>query len=341
MLEGRALLGDTALTSGMVVLHLVGETTQGEIDSVEVAPDGSFAFSLPSVPDPGRSQVYFASVRHQGVLYFGSAVHLPIQLDSLYEIQAYDTLMAPPEGSAIPVQARTVFVEEDESGWRVTDLFQLRNDEDRTLVAREAGAVWRYPLPATAQNPSISDATLGSAGTSFEEGEVVVRAALPPGERLFVIRYAVPSPFIEIPMPGITDGLEVLVKEPAPPLEIVGLTVADRVELEPGSTYRRFSGANLTDEVVRLAEGEADRAIPPGWLALFLALVLGTAGVWIIQRPGLERPSRLPRRDRRSLLVEVAALDEAFEANPCPTPEQRGAYEARRRVLLRQLRSME
>lgn len=319
----------------------MGETTQGEIDSIRVSPDGSFAFRLPSVPDPGRSEVYFASVRHQGILYFGSAIHLPIQLDSLYQIQAYDTVLAPPEGSAIPVQARNVFLEEDESGWQVTDLFQLRNDETRTLVAREGGAVWRYPLPSTARDPTVSDATSAAVGTSFEDGHIIVRAALPPGERLFVIRYSVPDPFLEIPLPGSTGGLEVLVKEPAPPLTIAGLTMADRVELEPGSTYRRYSGQSMTDAVVRLTEGEIERTIPPGWLALLLALVLGSAGVWIIQRPGLERPTPHHRSDRRSLLVEVAAMDEAFEANPSPTPEERGAYEARRRALLRQLRSKE
>jgi hypothetical protein len=341
VLEGRAFLGDSALTSGTVVLHLVGEATQGEIDSVQVSRDGSFAFRLPSVPDPRRSEVYFASVRHAGILYFGSAISLPVQLDSLYEIHAYDTLVVSPGGAAVPVEARNVFLEEDSSGWQVTDLIQLRNDEDRTLVAPENGVVWRYPLPPTAQDPTMSDATLAATSWTFEDGDVVVRAPLPPGERLFVVRYAVPGPFLEIPLPGVTEGIDVLVKEPAPPLEVPGLTVAQPVELEPGSTYRRFSGAETRDAVVRLVEGEVPRTVPPGWLALLLALVLGSAGVWIVQRPALERPTPLPRRSRRALLVEVAQLDEAFEATPSPTPEERGAYEVRRRGLLRQLHSTE
>jgi len=341
VLEGRAFLGDTVLTSGTVVLHRVGETTQGEIDSVRVARDGSFAFRLPSVPDPRSSEVYFASIRHAGILYFGPAISVPVQLDSLYEIHAYDTLMAPQAGAALPVQARTVFLEEDEADWQVTDLFQVRNDADRTLVAREDGAVWRYPLPETARDPTVSDATLAPTSWTFEDGHIEVRAALPPGDRVFVVRYAVPGPFLEIPLPGITEALEVLVKEPAPPLDVPGLAAMDRVELEPGSTYRRFSGTDSRDTVVRLVEGEVARTVPPGWLALLLALVLGSAGVWIVQRPGLERSTSRPPRNRRALLVEVAMLDEAFEALLAPTPEERGAYEARRRALLRQLRDTE
>jgi len=339
VLAGRVLLGDSTLTSGKVVLHLVGEETQSAIDSVSLTADGSFSFRLPSVPDPRRSEVYFASVRHDGVLYFGNAVSLPIQLDSLYEIHAYDTLLAPSEGLDLPVQIRNVFLESTETGWQVTDLFQLGNPNDRTLVAREGGAVWRYPLPIAARDASVSDAMQVAGGATVEDGQIVLRAALAPGEQMVVVRYTVPDPFVELPLPGVTEALEVLVREPAPPLEAPGLEAVDRLELEPGSTYRRFSGVDFSDTVVRLVEGESRRSVPPGWLALLLALVLGSAGVWIIQRPAVEVTAPPPVRGRRALLLEVAKLDERFTANPSPTPEERGAYEARRSTLLRRLRS--
>jgi hypothetical protein len=322
------------------VLHRVGEDTQGEIDSVRVSLEGTFAFRLPTVPDPERSEVYFASVRHAGVLYFGGPINLPIQLDSLYEIQAYDTIVAPMEGLPIPIQARNVFLEEGESKWLVTDLFQLRNDETRTLVAREGGFVWRYPLPAGAAEGTVSDASFAPTAAAVVDGEVIVQAPLSPGERLLVVRYSLPTPFVDLPMPGSTEVLEVLVKEPAPPLEATGLTTGDRVELEPGTTYRRFSGAQLTDHVLRLVEGDPEQPVPGGWLALILAMVLGSAGVWAIQRPGLEQPKQAPAKNRRALLIEVALLDEHFEAKAAPTAEERGAYESRRRALLRQLHSV-
>ena len=64
VLRGRTLLGDSVLTAATVVLHRVSTESQGEVDSVTVGRDGAFTFRLPSVPDPGRSEVYFASVRH-------------------------------------------------------------------------------------------------------------------------------------------------------------------------------------------------------------------------------------------------------------------------------------
>ena len=67
-------VADTALAEGVVVLHHVSDGEQGEVDSVRVGEEGSFSFTLPRAPDPGRSDIYFASVRHDGVLYFGPAI---------------------------------------------------------------------------------------------------------------------------------------------------------------------------------------------------------------------------------------------------------------------------
>ncbi len=247
MLHGRVMVGDSVLTSGTVVLHHVAEASQGEIDSTRVSGDGTFSFRLPTVPDPGRSEVYFASVRHSGILYFGSPINMAVQLDSLYEIHAYDTLSAPAGGAELPVEVRNLFLEADADRWQVTDLFQLRNDGDRTLVAPEGGFIWRYPLPAGIENPTVAQAEFATGAAAVEDGQLVVRTPLPPGQRLFVIRYDVPDPFLDLPLPGSTETLEILVREPAPPMDAPGLVVGDRVEIEPGSTYRRFSGLNLKD----------------------------------------------------------------------------------------------
>lgn len=341
MLRGRVFVGDSALSSGTVVLHRVSTENQGEVDSTRVAADGSFSFRLPSVPDAGRSEVYFASVRHAGVLYFGGPVNLPVQLDSLYEIHTYDTLVAPPDGAALPVSVRNLFLEQAEGAWRVTDLFQVVNDEDRTLVAPEGGSVWTYPLPESARNATVGPSELAAGAAVVEHGRLVVRTPLPPGERLFVVRYDTPDPFLDIPLPGTTGTLEILVREPAPMLEAPTLTVMDRVELEPGTTYRRYGGIGLSDERVQLVEGDERRAPPAPLVAVVLALALGIVALWAVQKGGGAR-SRVPvggPEVRRTLIVEIARLDEAFDAVPNPTPEERGAYEARRAELLRRIRS--
>mgnify|MGYP001814803602 FL=1 len=309
---------------------------------MRVGRDGAFSFRLPSVPDPGRSEVYFASVRHAGILYFGSAVTLAVQLDSLYEIRTYDTLMAPEPGIELPVQARNVFLEEENGSWHVTDLLQVRYEGDRTVVAREGGAVWRYPLPPGAIDPGVVEGDFGMEDLDFQEGDVVVRSALPPGERLFAVRYTLPDPFLSLPLPGETEALEVLIREPAPPMEAPLLVMADQVELEPGTTYRRFSGSGLSDQVVQFIQGSTTSAPPVEWLAVVLALLMTGAGLWAVQRGGVEPTSAsvVDPSPRQALLVKIARLDEDFESRGPASPEERGAYDARRRELLRRLRNV-
>ena len=215
VLHGQVLVGDTLLTEGIVILHEVTNLSQGDVDSMDLGADGAFSFRLPNVPDPSRDDLYFASIRHQGILYFGAAVTDAIQLDSVYQIQTYDTLMVPAGGTELPIQRRNIFFEPDEEGeaWRVTDVFQLRNNADRTLVSALDGTVWSYPLPSGARNFTSGQGELSLDGTSFEDGVVSIRAAIAPGDRVFVMRYLLDDPFISVPTPGTTDSLDVLVRE--------------------------------------------------------------------------------------------------------------------------------
>jgi len=339
-LRGRALLGDGPLGSGTVVLHHVSSEAQGEIDSIAVGPDGGFRFLLPQVPDPARSDVYFASIRHAGVVYFGPPITAAVQLDSIYEIQAYDTLVAPSGGARLVVQARNLFLEQEESEWRVTDLFQIRNDEDRTLVAPEGGLVWRYPLPPEARDPQVAQAEFADSGPELVAGDIVVREAIAPGERIYVVRYTTEDPFLEVPMPGVTEALDVLVREPAPAVDVPGLTVLQPVELEPGTTYRRYSGADLADATLRLLPGAEASNPPVRWFAVVLALTLAAAGVWAVRATALRPTPAVPPPERRALILEIARLDDDFASSVAPSPEERGAYEARRTELMRRLRTM-
>jgi hypothetical protein len=74
-----------------------------------------------------------------------------------------------------------------------------------------------------------------------------------------------------------------------------------------------------------------------------MALLLAGLGLWAVgagrSAPAGGRSGAAPT-GRRALVVEVARLDEAFAALEAPTSEERGAYEARRRDLLRRLASL-
>ncbi|MEX2467183.1 MAG: hypothetical protein WD995_09745 [Gemmatimonadota bacterium] len=347
VLRGQVLVGDTALTSGTVVLHEVTSSDQGEVDSVTVAGDGTFTFRLPSMPSRVEDRFYFASLRHAGILYFGTALADSMQLDSIYEIQAYDTLMAPEGGHDLALQARNIFFEPNGEEWRVTDIFQLRNDEGRTLVAPEGGYVWRYPLLEGARQFSSGQGDFSLEGTVFDEGAVSVRAAIAPGERVFVFRYTVDDPFGPVPTPGRTEAMDLLVREPSPRVGVEGLELVGRVEVEAGSTYRRYSGVDVGPGQVLVVESEQAGDLPVEWITVLVGLALALAAVFVLRsRDGLataggpeigEGPTAA--QSRQALLVEVARLDEAFESNSTPSDQERAAYEARRDELLRRLRS--
>jgi len=336
-LEGTAYVGREPMSDGTVVLHHLSDGTQGDLDSVPIGTDGAFTFALPNVPDRARSDIFFASVRHHGVLYFGPAITTAIQLDSVYEIHAYDTLSAPETGMVIPLQTRSVFFEPDSAGWRVTDLFQLRNDSTHTIVARPDGRVWGHPLPASAREVTTGEGEVAFDAASIEGGELVVRAALPPGERLFVVRYRMDSVAVAIPNVGTAETFDVLVREPAPPIEVEGLEMSDRVELEAGSTYMRFSGTNVSTPTVRIVLTEEDGPPPVHWVAVILAMTLAVGGLVALRAP-IPSGAETVAEDRQSLLVRVARLDQEFEAST-GTPAERSAYERRRGALLARIRA--
>lgn len=348
-MHGKVYVGDKPLTHGKVVLHHLSPKHQGPVDSMRLGRDGVFNFWLPTVPDSAAGDLYFAAIEHDGVLYFGNPIALPIQLDSLYVIHTYDTTMVAPEGVSLPIQARNVFVEKDSAsqGWRVTDLIEVVNQGKRTLTARHDGVVWRYPLPAQGSDFSVGQTGFSLAAATFHHDTVVVRAPLPPGPRIFVFRYNVSNPFMTIPMPGVTTTMEMLVQEPAPPIAISGLQTETDVELQAGANYRHFLGHNLHDAVVVMKRGHAPRLPPVRWLAVALALVLTGFGLKAFY--GSKRAPAGPAvpvdeeksghvQDRNTLIMEIARLDEDFESLEDPTEEQRAAYAARRTELLARLR---
>jgi hypothetical protein len=342
VLNGKVFVGDSILRRGRVVLHHISLNAQGEVDSVRITHDGTFSFELPTVPDSAHSEIYFASVRHSGILYFGPALTLAVQLDSLYEIHTWDTTMVARTGTPLTVETRNIFLQQDSGRWNVTDLFQVRNDRKKTLVAPPGGLVWRYPLAASATHPVMAQSDVIADAESFQNGDMVVRAPLSPGEQLFVARYQVPNPYLTLRLPGLTEQINILVREPAPPMKAPGFTLMEPIQMDAGTTYRRYAANQVRDGTVRLTKATAPRPPPVRWYAVVLSLLLASVGLWALRKGavrGLPRPAR-SANTRHALLVEIAELDEAFEARIGPSPEERKAYEVRRRELLRRLRAL-
>lgn len=339
-LSGTVMVGSEPLSEGTVLLHRVSPGSSGNIDSTRVARDGTFSFVLPAVPDPGgRSDIYFASVRFEGVLYFGRAISQAAQLDSTYVIQAYRSVVVPPGGATLTMAVRNVFLEPGPGDtWRATDVIQLRNDGERTLVAADDGVVWSYAFPPRASDFQLGQGDLRPAAVEFVGHIVRLTAPVPPGDRFFMVQYTLPGPPFSIPAPGLTESMEVLVREPGPQLEVVGLDDMGVVSLEAGSNFRRYGGTDLVDATISIEPGTSERGIPMEGLAVLLAVLLGAAGVYAFRRPRLAAtpaPVGLQADRRTALVLEVALLDERMDASGTSDAERRECSAQRASLLQR------
>ena len=334
------MAGSEPLSEGTVLLHRVSPDSSGNIDSTRVAQDGTFSFVLPTVPDPGgRSDIYFASLRLEGVLYFGHAISQASQLDSAYVIQAYQSVAVPPGGATLTMAVRNLYLEPGpEDTWRATDVLNVRNDGDRTLIASDDGVVWSYAFPPAASDFQLGQGNLPPDAVEFVGHLIRVKAPIPPGDRFFMVRYTLPGPPFSVPIPGLTESMEVLVREPAPPLEVVGLDEMDVVSLEAGNNFRRYGGSNLVDVTISVEAGAPERGIPMQGLAVLLAVVLGGVGVFAFRRPSIAPapvPVKLQADTRTALLLEIAQLAERMDARGVSDAERTEAAALRASLLQR------
>jgi hypothetical protein len=337
---GRDTIG---MPSETVVLHRVAADTAGEIDSTRTASDGSFAFDLPSVPNSFTSDdVYIASVRYQGVLYFGLPIAEAFQLDSAYLIPVHDTTVAPAQGFALPLRVRYLMLDASGDSWVVTDGFQIENPGQTTLVAPDGGYVWSYPLPPGATDLEVGGGDTPPGTVDIVDGSLRISAPISPGDQQYMIRYRLTERRLDVSLPGPVAQVELLIREPAPELTVEGLMASDPVEIDPGSTYRRFVAVNVEGARVRVLPGAGSRPFNLAWIAVALALVLTSTTFWIARQPAPaaaagEPSALLPVELRERLLLEVATLDESLETTRPSGADREQALE-RRRGLLEQIR---
>jgi hypothetical protein len=158
---------------------------------------------------------------------------------------------------------------------------------------------------------------------------------------MFVFRYMLDDMFTAIPTPGVVDQFEVLIREPAPLMEVEGLSFLASVELEAGSTYRRYSGQSVDLASIRLVAIDAPFEPPVQWVAVVLAVLLAGMGLFALEGSGLSLASGTSvasASSRHGLLVEVAGLDDDFEKQDDPSAAERAVYQRRRAELLRRIR---
>ncbi len=236
------------------------------------------------------------------------------------------------------IQARNLVVDRGPEGWVVTDFIQARRAGGGAgpSGAHAQGVAFVYPLPRAAVRPTVLAARENALPAFIVGDRLHAAEPLPPGEHLFVVRYGVEGPHFAVPLPGTTESVDVLVRQPAPATEVEGLDMAGTVRLDEGEPFLHFAGEGLGDDLLRLRSGAESVALPAHSLALVLAIVLLGVGT-LAWRP---RPlARGTGSSREALIRSVAEIDEALEGMTSLGAEEREVLGARRRDLIRRLTS--
>ncbi len=325
-----------------VLLHRVGRSAQGPVDSVVADRAGRFRFRF--VPD--TAAVYLASTRYAGIEYFSPAIHTnPALPDTALAIVVSDTSSAAPVG----LEARHLVVAEPgQDGNRgVLDLIILRNQGDRTRVADDSThPSWSAPLPSGTfgfepGEGDVSPDALRRVGNRLE-----LIAPIAPGEKQLIIQYGLPASnrSMELPFEEPAGLVNVLVADRGARVSGGALVPAD-TEVIQGRTYHRWMGAVPAGATVRIrlaGPGQAPRWVLPVLVAA-LAVVLLVGALRVLDaRPQPEAvPGSAGAVDADTLLERLAQLDAHYAGRePDTEPAEWRQYRAERERLKAELEAI-
>jgi hypothetical protein len=315
---GRALHvagGDsTALRGEWAVLHRVGAEGGAPVDSQRTTRTGRYTLTAPTLDSVAT---YLVSVRFAGINYFGEAFRASgAAVDSMPVMLVYDTSSTSPP---IELVERHVIIRSDAEagGRRAIELIVITNRGDRTRVAPDTSRpVWQVALPENAANLEFGAGELNDQAIIQRGDTLGVLAALPPGERQFLVGYLVPPDVREllIPIDQFVERLSVLVEDTDAEVVGVGVTFRDWEELE-GVRFRRFAADSVgagTPVSVRFAP-PSSRPFDPLWIVVPLVslMLLGGVGWWWRGHRG-RLPVRATSEDPERLAAQISALDARF-----------------------------
>lgn len=277
--EQAELAGVASIT---VELHRVTAAGGSVVDSAVTAPDGSFRFTL---SDDEERPLFLVAARHQGVRYFGPAMHAGLEPDDPYEVVVYDTsaVGAPPADLRVAVR-QIVVTRGRESGLDVAEVIDVIGPTDRTLVAAsDTLALWSTALPEDAAQVEALEGQVPTGAVEFLDGRAVLRSMVPPAGVRLSYTYRVPGETLELSIEHPTARVELVVA--GAEAEVRGAAHAE-TSTRAGRLLHRYEGSSLepgeTLEVRLVATGSGGGADPWVWiwLAIGTGLLAAAGALW-------------------------------------------------------------
>lgn len=320
------------LASGWVVLHQIGLSGAGSVDSGRTDRFGVYHLRA---PDRDTAALYISSVLHKGIAYFSSPVNaVGITTDTTSTLFVYDTSSVEP---VLQLAQRHVVVRAPEAdGSRsVLELMVVANRGTKTRIANDTlQPVWRGALPTGALSFQVGDGEV-SGDALFRQGDsVVLVAPVPPGEKQLVFAYVMPRGLDEltIPIDQSIDRFQALIEDTSA-VVLAGPVQRQSTEVIAGNRFARFQGYELdAGMTVAFALPVAGPSLVTLWWVVVTAAAVVLAATLVVWwRSSTTVP--IGHDDPDVLAAQIAALDTGFEQRGDDDEAAHAAYHQQRAEL--------
>lgn len=279
-LTGRVVKEGIPIPGVEVTLHQVTAQRSGAVGQAGTDAGGSFRFDLPAADTAGFN-VFFVTVEHQGVRYFGAPVHRG-DVPAAYSVEVFDTTSSLPGALRIARRGVILFPETDGS-WSANELLRVVNTGRKTLVPADGSPTWEFSLPAGATDFEASEGEAATSDLQMMGQRALFVGSLTPGARELFVRYRLPAdqPALELQTSGATDTFDVFIPEGSAQVTVTGLPTT-RVTTVENQRFVQYTGTGLpADHLIRVTWAVAAPPIDPVVAALVVALAILAIGAWI------------------------------------------------------------
>lgn len=278
-LAGRVLKAGSPVRGAQVTLHRVTPRASGVVARQQTSPDGRFLFRLPP-PDTGGFTVFFATVDHLSVRYFGAPIH-PGEVAADYLVEVFDTTSSLP-GAVSVARRDLILLPETEGGWVVNEVVRIVNRGRKALVPRGGMPAAHFFIPDGAVDFEAGEGEAAATDVRLMGDRVLLTASLVPGPRELLIRYRLPATLrgAEIAIADATDTFNVFVRQPSPEIRVDGLSSTRVVNFE-NERFVQYGGiAVRPGSEVRVTWARTGLPVSPVAAGVVAALLVLAAGSW-------------------------------------------------------------
>jgi hypothetical protein len=323
---------DSIPVSGVrLVLHRVGRTVQGPLDSTLTDAAGRFRFRFAA----DTTFLFLISANYSGIEYFSPPINTnPALPDTALVVLVSDTSTTQPIHQAARYLVIRRAAEDGSRG--VLDLIVLENRGTLTRHSPDTlTPSWVGRIPQGVSGARVGEADLSADAIVIRGDSILVFAPIAPGEKQITLDYALrPGSSLELLFTQESVATNVLSQDRA---EISGaeMITADTQTIE-GQSFERWAGAPHQGEVLRVRFG-GRQGTTPGWI---LPTLVGLAGAGLLLAFVRLRPRRAGLALER-LTDQIAQLEASYagkEAEVSAVEWQQ--YQARREQLRSELATL-